>query len=215
MKAWWMALLVAGGLGCGSESAGPRQASSVQQAETGDNRGGGERFVAQQAAEKLLAPLLVAPSTAVYPWEEIQSAEVPEAGPGRAWRVQGVVEAKNALGVPLRHKWEAFVVEREETLFPIYLAMEGRVVFGSREALVEAGIKAEGKEEPAPESKAIPTPPAEMREWTDASGQFRIQARFGGMAFGKVRLERTDGQVIEIAAEKLSEEDREWILSRR
>lgn len=54
-----------------------------------------------------------------------------------------------------------------------------------------------------------------MREWVDASGQFKIQARFAGLAFGKVKLEREDGQVIEIETEKLSEADREWIRSRR
>jgi hypothetical protein len=210
---WWLAVVWLAVAGCDGPGAQPVETGRAErvQAETG-----GERIVAQRAAEKLLAPLLVAPASAVYPWEEIASEQVPCDGPGRAWRVQGVVDAKNESGVPLRHKWQAFIFERDGELCPIYLEMEGQVVFGSVTALVEAGIAKTGAiEEPAPEPEAMPTPPVEVREWTDASGRFRVSAKFAGLAFGKVKLEREGGQVIEIEAEKLSQEDREWIRARR
>jgi hypothetical protein len=177
----------------------------------------GARYAAKHAAEKILAPLLVSPATAVYPWEEIHSTQVPCRAPDRAWRVRGVVDAQNALGVPLRHKWQAFIFKRDAELFPIYLEMEGQVVFGSVAVLAEAGITPGDVEAtPAPKQASQPQhSSAEVREWTDASGKFRVSARFAGLAFGKVKLEREDGQVIEIEVEKLSDEDREWIRSRR
>jgi hypothetical protein len=51
----------------------------------------------------------------------------------------------------------------------------------------------------------------EMRVWTDSTGAYHIQARFRGINNGKVSLERSDGKVIEISLEKLSDADRRFI----
>ncbi len=51
-------------------------------------------------------------------------------------------------------------------------------------------------------------PPAAMRLWTDASGNFQMQAVYRGLDNGKVMLEKPDGSVIRVPLEKLSAADR-------
>jgi hypothetical protein len=43
------------------------------------------------------------------------------------------------------------------------------------------------------------------------AGQHKTEARFGGMALGKVKLVKEDGTIIELPLEKLSDEDQQWI----
>ena len=57
---------------------------------------------------------------------------------------------------------------------------------------------------PVPESSAF-------RIWTDSSGQHQTEAQFVDCADGKVRLRTRDGNVIEVAAERLSEPDQQWL----
>lgn len=77
---------------------------------------------------------------------------------------------------------------------------------------------------PAPEGKAKetesgtrpaqapePSPEREFRTWT--SGTFSTEAQFLSMTSGMVKLKKRDGAVVEIAIDKLSEADREYILS--
>ena len=175
----------------------------------------GARYIAKQAAEKLLAPLLVSPATAVYPWEEIHSTQVPCRAPGRAWHVRGVVDAKNALGVPLRHRWEAYIFEQEDKLFPIYLEMEGRVVFGNAAVLAEAGITTVAEagittvaEKPEPKAPAY-------RQWTDASGTHTVEAEFKGMIGDQVKLVTPDGRTIKLSFDQLDASDQKWIKDRK
>jgi len=61
-----------------------------------------------------------------------------------------------------------------------------------------------------PEKDAEPTPSV-PRTWTDATGNFTLEATFRGVIGGNVRLEKADGSVISIPLEKLSEADQEWI----
>lgn len=56
---------------------------------------------------------------------------------------------------------------------------------------------------------------AKWRTWTDSSGEHKIDAKFGGMASGKVILVRSDGSKIQLPLEELSEEDQEWIKERK
>ena len=49
----------------------------------------------------------------------------------------------------------------------------------------------------------------ELRMWTNDTGKFKVEARFGGLEEGKVTLIKTDGSTISIPLEKLSEADRE------
>ena len=53
------------------------------------------------------------------------------------------------------------------------------------------------------------------RTWTDASGNFRVTAKFRGMVNEVVKLEREDGTVINVPLEKLSEADQECIRLRK
>ena len=50
-----------------------------------------------------------------------------------------------------------------------------------------------------------------LRTWTDATGRYKAEARFGGEALGKVTLLKEDGTKAELPLEKLSDSDREWI----
>ncbi len=65
----------------------------------------------------------------------------------------------------------------------------------------------------APITPEAPEP--EYRTWTDSSYTFRVEAIFQGMAFGKVKLRKRDGTVVEIPLETLSFKDRQWIKNRR
>ncbi|NLE36759.1 MAG: hypothetical protein GX621_01895 [Pirellulaceae bacterium] len=52
-----------------------------------------------------------------------------------------------------------------------------------------------------------------VREWTDATGKFRITAECLGLEDGKARLRKPDGAVLMVPLDRLSEKDREWIES--
>ncbi|GAA4430545.1 PQQ-binding-like beta-propeller repeat protein [Bremerella cremea] len=52
---------------------------------------------------------------------------------------------------------------------------------------------------------------AETRHWTDATGQFRVEAEFGGYAEGNVTLNRTDGESVTVPMSKLSRADQTWV----
>jgi len=54
----------------------------------------------------------------------------------------------------------------------------------------------------------------DYRTWTATTGQFRLEARFGGVLAGKVNLIKNDGSKIQVPLEKLSDTDREWIEQR-
>jgi mono/diheme cytochrome c family protein len=54
---------------------------------------------------------------------------------------------------------------------------------------------------------------ARAREWNDTSGKFRTEADFVASRNGKVILEKTDGSIITIPLEKLSEEDQAYVRS--
>ena len=51
----------------------------------------------------------------------------------------------------------------------------------------------------------------EMRTWTDATGKFKVQAKFVEMTDGKVTLERADGKRVVVPLTKLSEADRKYV----
>lgn len=67
-----------------------------------------------------------------------------------------------------------------------------------------------------PSDPATPGFPASTRyrTWTDASGQFSVEAEFGGVAFGKVKLKKADGTTVVVPLERLSAQDQEWIRGR-
>jgi hypothetical protein len=52
--------------------------------------------------------------------------------------------------------------------------------------------------------------PAHSREWSDATGKFRIQAKLKNVADGKVELLTDDGRDLSVPLEKLTEADRQY-----
>ena len=51
------------------------------------------------------------------------------------------------------------------------------------------------------------------REWTDVTGKYKVEAEFGGVIAGKVRLKKASGEIVTVPLERLSEADREHIQS--
>lgn len=51
------------------------------------------------------------------------------------------------------------------------------------------------------------------REWTDATGSFKVEGEFVAVRSGKVILEKTDGKIISVPIQKLSAADQEFIKS--
>lgn len=69
------------------------------------------------------------------------------------------------------------------------------------------------KAEAAANKPAEPKPDAvpEFREWSDATGQFKLTARLISVADGKVKLEKQDGSVANVPVDKLSEADQKVV----
>src|SRR5687768_5590778 len=57
-------------------------------------------------------------------------------------------------------------------------------------------------------------PLASGREWTDASGKFKVEAELVAVRNGKAILEKPDGSVISVPVDKLSAADQEFLKSR-
>ncbi|MBX3413429.1 MAG: hypothetical protein KF708_12135 [Pirellulales bacterium] len=51
----------------------------------------------------------------------------------------------------------------------------------------------------------------EYRTWVDATGKHKTEAKFAGLAFRQVTLEKRDGSRVTLPLEKLSAEDQAWI----
>lgn len=72
-------------------------------------------------------------------------------------------------------------------------------------------LAALGVDSPPPKGATKPTA---VRTWTDATGGFRVEAEFVGLADGKVQLKRNDGKVITVPLDKLSEADQRFISAK-
>lgn len=53
------------------------------------------------------------------------------------------------------------------------------------------------------------------RVWKDATGSYTVEAKFGGIGFGKVTLIKVDGSKVLVPIERLSAEDQQWLEDRR
>jgi hypothetical protein len=53
------------------------------------------------------------------------------------------------------------------------------------------------------------------REWTDGTGQFKIEAEFVAVSGDKVRLKKPDGSLVEVPLERLSDSDRRFVEAQR
>ena len=51
-----------------------------------------------------------------------------------------------------------------------------------------------------------------LKTWTDATGRYRIEARFVGVVEGDVvRLQRADGRYVRVEMDRLSAADQQWV----
>jgi F0F1-type ATP synthase epsilon subunit len=76
-------------------------------------------------------------------------------------------------------------------------------------ANMEAAL--ERLEQMSEESRRKRVDAAKWRTWSDLTGKFKTEAKYGGIANGKVKLTNNDGKVIQVPIEKLSTEDQKWI----
>ncbi|KAI1789509.1 hypothetical protein LXA43DRAFT_576611 [Ganoderma leucocontextum] len=79
-----------------------------------------------------------------------------------------------------------------------------------KQAAATAERKSVDKPRPSGEKGQGPHPDS-LREWHDRTGQFRVDAAFLGFMNGKLRLHKVNGVVIEVPAEKMSEEDLRYV----
>lgn len=79
----------------------------------------------------------------------------------------------------------------------------------SRDIAIPSGKSAPARPKEA-SSKSKPSP-ARTRIWHDRSGQFRVEAEFLGFNSGKIRLHKLNGVVIEVAVEKMSNPDIQYL----
>ncbi len=59
--------------------------------------------------------------------------------------------------------------------------------------------------------QAAAQPTGELRTWTDRSGRFSVEARFTGLADGKVTLANTGGKRVEVPLDRLCEADARYV----
>jgi len=52
----------------------------------------------------------------------------------------------------------------------------------------------------------------QMRVWTDDTGKFKVRAALVQLGESEVKLRRTDGELISVPLERLSEADRQWLV---
>lgn len=57
--------------------------------------------------------------------------------------------------------------------------------------------------------------PASIRTWKDASGTFELEASFVAVADTNVQLRKSDGLLLSVALERLSDADRRWVVQRQ
>ena len=79
----------------------------------------------------------------------------------------------------------------------------------SRDIAIPSGRSAPARPKEA-SSKAKPSP-ARTRIWHDRTAQFRVEAEFLGFNQGKIRLHKLNGVVIEVAVEKMSNADIQYL----
>jgi hypothetical protein len=79
----------------------------------------------------LLDDVLVAPATARYPIDKIESRPADPVDGDRAWIVSGVVDAENSFSALIRQRWECMVVLSGDEFNPIYLKLGDTTVYGS------------------------------------------------------------------------------------
>ena len=68
------------------------------------------------------------------------------------------------------------------------------------------------RREAAAENAVDPVMLAGARTWTDSTGKYQVQAKMIGVRDGMVQLLKTDGLVVEVSTNQLSQADRHWLV---
>lgn len=117
-----------------------------------------------------------------------------------------VINVRSSGAVDVEFRWNGMKITRT---FPSSLVEVGT-------APEKTAPPAGGGTKPAPPATGKPTSPAstdaaprEFRTWTNDTGLFKIEAQFGGIQDGKVKLIKKDKSTTLVPLEKLSEADRE------
>lgn len=79
----------------------------------------------------------------------------------------------------------------------------------SRDEAIDSSAR---EEDPSP--KATAEEP-EFRTWTDSTGEFKVTAKLGGRLDDTVRLIKEDGSTITVPIEKLSAEDKAFLMGEK
>jgi peroxiredoxin len=115
-----------------------------------------------------------------------------------------VPELDSQVETALAAAWDPAAAAAEENAAKLKLEKE------RKQADELAAQEEKEKREQAAKAQA-----RQARTWTDASGKFRVTAKFRGMVNQVVKLEREDGTVISVPLEKLSDADQECIRLRK
>jgi len=68
------------------------------------------------------------------------------------------------------------------------------------------------RREGAAENAVDPVMLAGARTWTDRTGKYQVKAKMVGVKDGRVQLLKTDGLVVEVSTNKLSQTDQQWLV---
>ncbi|PWN42572.1 hypothetical protein IE81DRAFT_301880 [Ceraceosorus guamensis] len=80
----------------------------------------------------------------------------------------------------------------------------------ARDVSVPSGKGAPERPTDSAQAKSRPNP-ARTRNWVDRTGQFKVEAEFLGFNQGKIRLHKLNGVIIEVAIEKMSNADIQYL----
>jgi len=130
-----------------------------------------------------------------------------------AAEVKGTVAAKNSFGASLTHEYSVLLVRDREAWEVDVVAIGNTIVYKRPETQVPTPTKVTSKQKPKRPVVKVKAE-VESRTWTDASGEYQIEAEFVNMTAGKVKLKKVDGTTVTLPIDKLSDEDREWIKKR-
>ena len=94
-----------------------------------------------------------------------------------------------------------------------YARTDAAKIAQSRIDVIESKTSAATSTEADPEGEGSDTP-SELRTWKDATGKFQVQARLVDRVGDQVRLETSQGRVISVPVDKLSEADQQFLADR-
>jgi hypothetical protein len=143
------------------------------------------------AAEDVVKKFVTHPLDARFNPGMLNVADVIPIGTDGQVRVSGNVVAKNDFGMELTH---TYVVLFGDDSSVVAVTLDGEFVYAS-------------EDEPVSDNEP---PRDEFRLWLDDTGQHSVEAVFVEFKGGKVHLRKRDGQTVELAPSRLSENDIRW-----